>query len=214
MMHASLLIVGLALTQTAPPASVAPSVPTPKKPGVVVERVESTVAGIVAQGTEIRRLAEGQLFTEGPACDAAGVLYWTDIPRNELMRLAPDGKPEVALEKTEGLNGLAFASDGTLYGCAGGSGRIVKIDLAAKSMSTVCDARLDDTPLGRVNDLCIAKDGTISHPEIVNSSGNPLMDQSVLDAARKVQQIDPLPQGLSEGDFFELKINFKLDQTQ
>ena len=97
MMHASLLIVGLALTQTAPPASVAPSVPTPKKPGVVVERVESTVAGIVAQGTEIRRLAEGQLFTEGPACDAAGVLYWTDIPRNELMRLAPDGKPEVAL---------------------------------------------------------------------------------------------------------------------
>ena len=161
MMHASLLIVSLALTQTAPPASVAPSAPTPKKPGVVVERVESTVAGIVAQGTEIRRLAEGQLFTEGPACDAAGVLYWTDIPRNELMRLAPDGKPEVALEKTEGLNGLAFASDGTLYGCAGGSGRIVKIDLAAKSMSTVCDARLDDTPLGRVNDLCIAKDGTI-----------------------------------------------------
>ncbi|MCX6976607.1 MAG: TonB family protein, partial [Verrucomicrobia bacterium] len=59
----------------------------------------------------------------------------------------------------------------------------------------------------------IAKDGTISHPEIVNSSGNPLMDQSVLDAARKLQQIDPLPAGLSEGDFFEIKINFKLDQT-
>ena len=146
MMHASLLIVGLALTQTAPPASVAPSAPTPKKPGVVVERVESTVAGIVAQGTEIRRLAEGQLFTEGPACDAAGVLYWTDIPRNELMRLAPDGKPEVALEKTEGLNGLAFASDGTLYGCAGGSGRIVKIDLAAPKTARSISPRPSSDP--------------------------------------------------------------------
>ncbi len=153
-----LLYFVLALAQSASPTQ---STPPSTAIGTVVSKVETTTPGVVAEGVEIRRLAEGQIFTEGPACDAAGVLYWTDIPRNELMRLAPDGKPEVALEKTEGLNGLAFAADGTLYGCAGGSGRIVKIDLAAKSMSTVCDEREDGLPLGRVNDLCIARDGTI-----------------------------------------------------
>ena len=60
----------------------------------------------------------------------------------------------------------------------------------------------------------IAKDGTISNREIVNSSGNPVMDESVLAAANKVQQIDPLPAGLGDGEFFEIKVNFKLDQGQ
>ena len=60
----------------------------------------------------------------------------------------------------------------------------------------------------------IAKDGTISNREIVNSSGNPVMDESVLAAAIKVQQIDPLPAGLGDGEFFEIKVNFKLDQGQ
>lgn len=60
----------------------------------------------------------------------------------------------------------------------------------------------------------IAKDGTISHREIVNASGNPVMDDSVLTAANKVQQIDPLPSGLGDGEFLEIKVNFKLDQGQ
>ncbi|MSR40392.1 MAG: hypothetical protein EXS10_00600 [Phycisphaerales bacterium] len=160
MIHNILAPLAFSISQIAtPPIATTPSAAS--APGTIVGTVEKTTAGIVAEGAPIRRLAEGQIFTEGPACDAAGVLYWTDIPRNEIMRLAPDGKPEVALEKTEGMNGLAFAQDGTLYGCASASGRIVKIDLATKSMSTVCDAREDGTPLGSVNDLCIARDGTI-----------------------------------------------------
>jgi TonB family protein len=60
----------------------------------------------------------------------------------------------------------------------------------------------------------IAKDGTISNREIVHSSGNPVMDESVLAAANKVQQIEPLPAGLGNGDSFEIQVNFKLDQGQ
>ena len=60
----------------------------------------------------------------------------------------------------------------------------------------------------------IAKDGTISHREIVSASGNPVMDDSVLTAANRVQQIDPLPAGLGDGEFLEIKVNFKLDQGQ
>jgi len=59
----------------------------------------------------------------------------------------------------------------------------------------------------------INKDGTIAAREIANSSGNPIMDESVLEAARKVVAVDPLPAGLG-GDSFEVNINFKLDQGQ
>jgi TonB family protein len=60
----------------------------------------------------------------------------------------------------------------------------------------------------------IRKDGTISDREIVNSSGNTVMDESVMAAAQKVLEIDPLPAGLGNGESFEININFKLDQGQ
>ena len=60
----------------------------------------------------------------------------------------------------------------------------------------------------------ISKDGVISNREIVQSSGSPQMDESVLRAAEKVVQIDPLPTGLGNGEFFEVNVQFKLDQAQ
>ena len=60
----------------------------------------------------------------------------------------------------------------------------------------------------------IGKDGTIQSREIVHSSGDTTMDQSVMTAAERVQEIDPLPVGLGSGDSFEINIAFKLDQNQ
>lgn len=60
----------------------------------------------------------------------------------------------------------------------------------------------------------IAKDGTILHREIVRTSGDTTMDQSVMTAAERVLQIDPLPAGLGDGETFEINIAFKLDQGQ
>ncbi|HYR58021.1 MAG TPA: TonB family protein [Chthoniobacteraceae bacterium] len=57
----------------------------------------------------------------------------------------------------------------------------------------------------------ISKDGVISNREIVQSSGFPQMDESVLRAAEKVVQTDPLPAGLGNGEFFEVNVQFKLE---
>lgn len=62
--------------------------------------------------------------------------------------------------------------------------------------------------------LRIGKDGTILAREIVNASGSAMMDDSVLTAAGKVAQIDPLPKGLGNGEFFDITVDFKLDQTE
>ena len=72
-----------------------------------------------------------------------------------------------------------------------------------------------DQPIGIGQDLIatvkmrIMKDGTISKAEIVKSSGNPQMDESVATALQKVHQIDPLPAGLGNGEFYEINVNFK-----
>ena len=56
----------------------------------------------------------------------------------------------------------------------------------------------------------INSDGTIGAVTMTHPSGNPVMDESVMKAARSVRQIDPLPRGLG-GDYYDIAINFELD---
>jgi TonB family protein len=56
----------------------------------------------------------------------------------------------------------------------------------------------------------IKRDGAIASAEIIRSSGNPLMDQSVLDALNRVTRIDALPSGLGTGETYSVNINFEL----
>jgi TonB family protein len=55
----------------------------------------------------------------------------------------------------------------------------------------------------------VKRDGTVLGHELVKSSGNSLMDGSVLAAAEQVPKIDPLPPGLGKEDIVEIPINFK-----
>lgn len=56
----------------------------------------------------------------------------------------------------------------------------------------------------------VKRDGTVLSHELVKSSGNSLMDGSVLDAAQQVTKIDPLPPGFGgQQDPVEIPINFK-----
>ena len=60
----------------------------------------------------------------------------------------------------------------------------------------------------------VQRDGTVLAYEIVKSSGNSVMDGSVLAAAEQVKKIDALPAGLGKEDTVDIPINFKLDQGQ
>lgn len=57
----------------------------------------------------------------------------------------------------------------------------------------------------------IEKDGRVSKFTIVKPSGNVVVDESVSAIAQRVTQVDPLPEGLAKGAYYEVKIDFELN---
>src|SRR5207247_4294676 len=70
-------------------------------------------------------VSQGHQFTEGPAVDAGGNVFFSDIPNNRIHRIGVDGRVTVFKENTGGANGLMFGPDGRLYACQNGRKRIV-----------------------------------------------------------------------------------------
>jgi TonB family protein len=57
----------------------------------------------------------------------------------------------------------------------------------------------------------IEKDGRVSKFTIVKPSGNVAVDESVAAIAERVTQVDPLPEGLAQKSYYEVKIDFELN---
>src|SRR5262249_26920707 len=70
-------------------------------------------------------VSSGHKFTEGPAVDANGNVYFSDIPNSRIHKISVDGKVTVFRENTGEANGLMFGPDGRLYACQNGRKRIV-----------------------------------------------------------------------------------------
>ncbi|MFB0555872.1 MAG: SMP-30/gluconolactonase/LRE family protein, partial [Phycisphaerae bacterium] len=85
-------------------------------------------ASVLAFGAKVEKLAGGFQFTEGPAVDAEGNIYFTDIPNNRIHKWSLDGKLSTFLENSRGANGLFFDKAGNLVACEGGGRQLVSID--------------------------------------------------------------------------------------
>ena len=108
---------------------------------------------IVIPGEGWQLVAEGFKFTEGPACNAKGEVFFTDIPNNRIHRIGLDGKVSVFVENSGAANGLMFGPDGKLYACQNGKRRIVAYDESGKETVIAED-------IGS-NDLCVAHNGSV-----------------------------------------------------
>jgi gluconolactonase len=83
---------------------------------------------VVAPGAQVKKLAGGFSFTEGPACDIAGNIFFTDIPNNRIHKWSLNGELSVFSENSGGANGLFFDKSGNLLACEGGGRRLVSIN--------------------------------------------------------------------------------------
>jgi len=114
---------------------------------------------LVAPGTKVEKLAGGFRFTEGPAADARGNIFFSDIPNNRIHKWSLDGKLTTFRENSGGANGLYFDRKGNLLACEGGGRRLVSID--PEGNVTVLADKYDGKPFNSLNDLWVDPKGGV-----------------------------------------------------
>ena len=74
---------------------------------------------IVAEGETPQRLSDSYSFTEGPAVDARGDVYFTDQPNNKIYRWdCMSGEITLFSDQSGRSNGMYFDAQGNLIACA------------------------------------------------------------------------------------------------
>ena len=111
----------------------------------------------------VRQVASGCQFTEGPAVDQHGNLFFSDGPNDRIMTLSPDGKSTVFLKPCGAANGLLFDHDGRLLMCqssrAGGARAVARWE-SGRPLATLTRAYQGKRYIAP-NDLTIDRRGRI-----------------------------------------------------
>ncbi len=103
---------------------------------------------IIAPGATLQKLSGEFSFTEGPACDSEGNVYFTDQPNDRIMKWSTEGKLTTFMQPCGRANGLTFDAKGNLWACADEKNELWKISSAnGKPLSELAKA---DTNLVKV----------------------------------------------------------------
>jgi gluconolactonase len=114
---------------------------------------------IVAAGAQLEKLADGYKFTEGPASDTTGAVFFTDQPNDRILKWTPEGAVTTFLQPCGRANGLCFDREGRLWACADEQNELWRID--PEGQATVVVDQYDGKLLNGPNDLWIRSDGGI-----------------------------------------------------
>lgn len=128
--------------------------PEPVKKGLGSQPLQA----ILIPGEDWKLVSEGYKFTEGPAVNAKGEVFFNHVPDSKTLKIAADGKVHEFIADSKKGDGQAFGPDGRLYSVAGGSEQIIAYDADGKG-AVIADGF-------RGNDLVVRNDGGIyvTHP--------------------------------------------------
>lgn len=144
-------------------------------------------------------------FTEGPACDANGNVYFTDIVNNRILRLdAQTGRYSTFREPSGRANGLLFDVQGRLLACEGnefcpndGNRRVTRTDLKTNRVEVLVD-QWQGKRLNSPNDIAACSNGQLffTDPCYYDRKTMELDHESVyrIDTDGKVTQVLTQPQ--------------------
>jgi gluconolactonase len=116
---------------------------------------------IIPPGAKVEKVAGGCKFTEGPAADADGNLFFTDSPSRRIMVLRAGGKLEVWNDDSRDANGMRFDAKGRLIACCGEDGARAVVRFEKDGKRTVLADKYNGKRLTAPNDLCIDRQGRI-----------------------------------------------------
>ncbi len=115
---------------------------------------------IIPENAEPVLIASAYEFTEGPAADMEGNVYFTDQPNDQIVKWsANDNTLEIFLKPSGRSNGLYFDNDGNLIACADEKNELWLID-KQKNITILVDG-FDNKKMNGPNDLWIDSKGGI-----------------------------------------------------
>jgi gluconolactonase len=123
--------------------------PVPVKAGAGFRQLQD----ILIPGEDWTLVSEGYKFTEGPAPNARGEVFFNDIPNSKTYKIGLDGKVSLFIADSKKGNGQAFGPDGRLYAVAESTYEILAYDKSGQP------TKIADGFHG--NDLVVRHDGGI-----------------------------------------------------
>ena len=120
-------------------------------------------SSIIAPGANVEKLADGFEFTEGPAVDKQGNVYFTDQPNDRILKWGTDGKLSTFLQPAGRSNGLCFDAQGNLWACADEKNELWRID-PATGKHTVVVKDYQGKLLNGPNDVWVRRTAACTSP--------------------------------------------------
>ncbi len=114
---------------------------------------------VLIPGEDWQLVGEGYRFSEGPAVNEKGEVFFTDIPNNRIHRIGLDGQVTPFAEDTGGANGLMFGPDDKLYACANGRKQVVAYDQEANAAVIAADVQCNDLAVNRKGEIYFTDPG-------------------------------------------------------
>ncbi len=120
---------------------------------------EEPQSSVVQTNASLKKLAGEFEFTEGPAADAEGNIYFTDQPNDRILKWSTDGKLSTFLQPSGRSNGLYFDGSGQLLACADEHNQLWSIN--AQGQHEVLVEGYQQRRLNGPNDLWVHPNGSI-----------------------------------------------------
>jgi gluconolactonase len=114
---------------------------------------------LVADGAKPELIVKQFSFTEGPAVDKKGNIFFTDQPNDKIYKYDTEGKVTLFLDKTGRSNGLYFDKKGNIISCADEQNELWRISPAGKI--TVMMTGYENHQLNGPNDLWLNAKGGV-----------------------------------------------------
>ena len=115
---------------------------------------------VVAEGAQPILLSNQFTFTEGPATDKQGNVYFTDQPNNQIIKWSQeDGSFSVFTDSSHRSNGMYFDREGKLISCADLNNQLISIN--QNGQLSILAEGYNGLPLNGPNDLWIDNKGGI-----------------------------------------------------
>jgi gluconolactonase len=85
---------------------------------IAMSQTDQKKSNIIADNAKLELISSQFAFTEGPATDKQGNVFFTDQPNNRIWKYSIDGSLSIFLENAGRSNGMYFDREGNLITCA------------------------------------------------------------------------------------------------